>query len=168
MTEHIGRRRSPRSFANTVAARSIPRKARCRTTVDQIAEKQPALQELLRLVIMGMVAATVADKLKQQILPPLNREQLAVMKLLTTPDPIWRSKDGTRVHLSKMSGNHLCNAHTWLRGRMVAEENGDTPEDRSLERRIISLIWRDKLFNEIVRREGCPDDAFIDARNLPF
>jgi len=163
MTERTGRKRSPRSFANTVAAHSTPQKVRCKTTATQTVGKQLDLNGALQMATAGMMMGVIADALKPKpLLPPLNREQLAVMKLLTTPDPIWRGGDGRRYKLSEMADEHLENAIGWMYRRF--SELDLCGDDRSIERQCISHIWIDKLQKEQKRREDLLEhDATYDS-----
>jgi len=101
---------------------------------------------------------TVTDELT------INAEQLGILRLLTNPDPYWRSSDGRRTKLTKLNDDHLENIINYMYRRMSdIEVVGD---ERSIEKQCITHIWLYKLNTERDRRSSLPNEDDLFAEEL--
>ena len=96
----------------------------------------------------------------------INAEQLGILRLLTNPDPYWRSSDGRRTELTKLADDHLENIINYMYRRMEdIERFGD---ERTIEKQCITRIWLHKLIAEQDRRNSISysDDMFANELNI--
>lgn len=117
--------------------------------------QQGALADML----MGQLAKGTNTENIMEIYT-LNDEQLGVVRLLTNPNPFWRTSDGRRIRLMDLDDNHLENIISYMMRRL--SDIDLVGDKRTIEKQCITKIWLYKLNCEQARREKDKPDVFDD------
>lgn len=117
--------------------------------------RQGALADML----MGQLARGTNTENIMEIYT-LNAEQLGVLRLLTNPDPHWRTSDGRRIRLTDLDDKHLENIISYMMRRL--SDIDLVGDERTIEKQCITQIWLYKLNCEQARRDKDKPDVFDD------
>ena len=91
----------------------------------------------------------------------INAEQLGVLRLLTNPDPHWRTSDGRRIRLTDLDDRHLENIISYMMRRL--SDIDLVGDERTIEKQCITQIWLYKLNCEQARRgKDRPDESVFE------